>query len=326
MSNSAKDSNSTAPLVIAVGVDSAGARLDRFLSEKLQETSRSCIQRMIKGGEIRVDGRLAKSAQKLKGQELVTVSPVESRSTELLPEPIPLQILYEDEDLAVIDKPAGLIVHSGAGVRSGTLVNALLHHFGQLSTAGSGQRPGIVHRLDKETSGLILIAKNNHSHIQLSHQFLSKQVTKIYLALVHGGVEKELGEIVAPIGRDRIHRIKMATGVAWGRDACTRYRVLERFERYSLLQLQIKTGRTHQIRVHLSSIKHPVVGDKLYGAPAKLQIPGEPAWQPTLRRNFLHASELEFSHPITQKRLKFIAPLPEELSHFLSRLRQKQVG
>ncbi len=324
MANSDKDSNTPSPLAITVSAECAGVRLDRFLSEKLREMSRSCIQRMIESGEVQVDGRTTKPGQKLRGQEVITVSPVESRPTELLPEPIPLQILYEDEDLAVIDKPAGLIVHSGAGVRSGTLVNALLHHFGQLSSSGNAQRPGIVHRLDKETSGLMLVAKNNYAHLQLSHQFLSRQVTKIYLALVHGCVEKELGEITSRIGRDRIHRTRMTTRVAWGREACTQYRVLEKFERYCLLRLHIKTGRTHQIRVHLSSIKHPVVGDKLYGAPAKLRVPGEPDWQPTLNRNFLHSSELEFTHPRTQKRMKFNAPLPEELALFLSRLRLKQ--
>ena len=324
MANSDKDSVSSTPLAIAVSAESAGTRLDRFLSGKLQEVSRSSIQRMIESGEIQVDGRSSKPGQKLRGKEIITVSLVEPTPTKLLPEPIPLQIVYEDEDLAVINKPAGLIVHAGAGVRRGTLVNALLHHFGQLSASGNPQRPGIVHRLDKETSGLMLVAKNDYAHLQLSHQFLSREVTKIYLALVHGCLEKEEGEIASRIGRDRIHRTRMTTHAARGREACTQYWVLERFERYCLLRLRIKTGRTHQIRVHLSSIKHPVVGDKLYGAPAKLRVPGQPDWQPTLNRNFLHASELEFTHPRTQKRMKFNASLPEELALLLSRLHQKQ--
>ena len=323
MAKSDKGSIPSTPLTIAVSADSAGTRLDRFLSGKLQEVSRSSIQRMIESGEVQVDGRSCKPGQKLRGQEIIAVSLVEPKPTELLPEPIPLQIVYEDEDLAVINKPAGLIVHAGAGVRRGTLVNALLHHFRQLSVAGNPQRPGIVHRLDRETSGLMLVAKNDYAHLQLSRQFLSREVTKIYLALVHGCLDKEVGEISSPIGRDRIHRTRMTTRAARGREACTQYWVLERFERYCLLRLRIKTGRTHQIRVHLSSIKHPVVGDRLYGAPAKIRVPGQPDWQPTLDRNFLHASELEFTQPRTQKRMMFRAPLPEELALFLSRLHQK---
>jgi 23S rRNA pseudouridine1911/1915/1917 synthase len=316
------NSNSAGTSMLVACTEDAGRRLDHFLSEKHPEMSRSQIQRMIASGEIQVDGKTVKPGQKLRGQEIITFHPVAEISSGLLPEPIPLEILYEDEDLAVIDKPAGLVVHAGAGIRSGTLVNALLYHFQHLSQGGNSQRPGIVHRLDKETSGLMVVAKNDYAHLQLARQFQSRQVTKTYIALVHGRMEMGHGEITSPIGRDRVRRVKMTTRTTKSREACTQYRVLERFERFTLLRVNIKTGRTHQIRVHLTSLKHPVVGDRLYGAPAMVLFPGQKHWQPTMNRNFLHAAELEVSHPSTMKKLKFESPLPEELNQFLLRLRQ----
>jgi 23S rRNA pseudouridine1911/1915/1917 synthase len=247
------------------------------------------------------------------------VAPVPS----LVAEAIPLEIVYEDADLAVVNKPAGLVVHAGAGVQSGTMVNALLHHFRELSSGGGLDRPGIVHRLDKQTSGLLVVAKNDWMHQQLSALFQARQVHKEYLALVHGCLQPASGKIAAPIGRDRIHRMKMSTRSRRAREAFTRYEVIEKLPGYSLVRIVIQTGRTHQIRVHFSSLHHPVVGDTLYGAPARIQVPGSKRELPVLRRNFLHAARLEFCHPRTGQLLQFAVPLPPELLSFLDRLKEK---
>jgi 23S rRNA pseudouridine1911/1915/1917 synthase len=299
-------------------------RLDKFLQENLPDLSRSQIQRMVEAQEILVSGNPSKASYRIRGTEQIQICQQPKTSTDLEPEPIPLEILFEDEDLAVVNKPAGLVVHSGAGVRSGTLVNALLHHFKKLSSSGPERRPGIVHRLDKQTSGLMLVAKTDAAHLRLSMQFQAREVTKKYLALVHGRMERKTGEITAAIGRDRVNRVKMTVRAAKARQAYTLFRVLEQFERFTLVQLEIKTGRTHQIRVHLSSIHHPVVGDTLYGAPARIVLPGQSHLVATLARNFLHAGWLEFAHPRTLESMKFQAPLPEELSLFLQQLRNSQ--
>jgi len=296
-------------------------RLDRFLCEQLPERSRTQIQRMIESEQILVEGRAVRVSYRIRGNEHIEINHREQNASTVDPEAIPLKIVYEDEDLAVIDKPAGMVVHSGAGVRSGTLVNALLHHFSVLSRFGGADRPGIVHRLDKQTSGLIVVARNDFCHQRLSQQFQSRQVIKEYTALVHGNFDQDSGEINSPIGRDRIRRIKMTTRAIRSRPAQTRYRVLERIPKFTLLQLHIKTGRTHQIRVHLSSIKHPVVGDTLYGAPTQIVV-AKNQRTATLQRNFLHASRLEFSHPRTQQRLAFNSNLPDELALFLLKLRE----
>ena len=297
-------------------------RLDRFLNERLPDKSRTQIQKMIEGHNILVEGKPAKTSYKIRGGEKIQMFRVEQPDPSLAPEPIALEIVYEDEDLAVINKPAGMVVHSGAGVNSGTLVNALLYHFKELSKWGGNDRPGIVHRLDKQTSGLIVVAKNDFCHQRLSRQFQSREVIKKYIALVHGNLEKTSGEINKPIGRDRLHRVKMTTRGVRPREAHTNYQVLEKFPKFTLIELCIKTGRTHQIRVHLSSIRHPVVGDTLYGAPARMSLHRNATWLPTLNRNFLHAALLEFFHPRTQLPVGFSVGLPEELRLFLSRLRQ----
>ena len=306
--------------LIVPGASDLNKRLDRFLSEHLNEESRTQIQKMIESEQILVEGKAVKASYRIRGGEHIEVNQREQSHLEVGAEPITLNIVYEDQDLAVINKPAGMVVHSGAGVRSGTLVNALLHRFSILSEFGGSDRPGIVHRLDKQTSGLIVVARNNFCHQWLSQQFQSRQVVKQYTALVHGRIDRDSGEINSPIGRDRIRRIKMTTRSGRSRPAETHYQVLERFPRFTLLHLQIKTGRTHQIRVHLSSIKHPVVGDTLYGAPARILISRNQSL-PTLERNFLHASRLEFSHPRTQEWLTFTADLPAELADFLLKLR-----
>lgn len=297
-------------------------RLDRFLSEAFPEQSRSQIQKWIDEQQVLLDGKPAKAGYKLRGKELIEISLPEAKPSALLPEAILLDVIHEDADLAVINKPAGMVIHIGAGVHQGTLVNALLHHFQNLSQSGGRDRPGIVHRLDKQTSGLLVVAKNDFSHANLAHQFQSRAVTKRYLALVHGRMKKPSGEIQSAIGRDRANRVRMSTRATRAREAHTMYEVVESFGRFSLLQLTIKTGRTHQIRVHLSSIKHPVVGDTLYGAPARIAFSAGKQTLPTLGRNFLHAAFLQFLHPRTQQTMSFSSDLPEELSRFLSQVRK----
>ena len=298
-----------------------GNRLDRFLQDHLPDRSRARIQALIEAGHVLIDRRTCKPSYRIKGGEDILIRPVSPGSTGLEAEPIPLEIVYEDDDLAVVNKRAGMVVHQGAGVRSGTLVNALLHRFRTLSEAGGGERPGIVHRLDKQTSGLMVVARNDFSHHRLARQFQTRQVTKKYIALVHGAVQRNTGEIRSAIGRDRVRRTRMSTRTRIARPAHTAYRVLERFPKLTLLELDLKTGRTHQIRVHLSSEKHPVVGDTLYGAPA--QVPaGEPECPlPRLGRNFLHAAFLKFHHPRHLTPLEFTSPLPRELQGFLEHVR-----
>jgi 23S rRNA pseudouridine1911/1915/1917 synthase len=242
-------------------------------------------------------------------------------------EDIPLDIVYEDDDLAVVNKPAGMMVHAGAGETDdqrnrGTLVNALLHHFGQLSSVGGELRPGIVHRLDKATSGLIVVAKSDETHRRLAAQFVAREVKKKYLAMVQGWLKRERGTISSSISRDQVRRTRMTTRRAGGREAISHYTVQRKLDtpygKFSLLEVQIDTGRTHQIRVHLASLGHPVVGDTLYGARRELE--GKDASRISLPRNFLHAAALQFQHPRTAELLSFSAPLPEELESFLQKL------
>ena len=296
-------------------------RLDHFLCDKFPEKSRSQIQKWIEEGCVLVDGLTAKPSYKIRDSENIAVKIPPSLPPAGFAQDIPLNILYEDADLAVIHKPAGMVVHVGAGVKQGTLVNALLSHFSQLSESGGIERPGIVHRLDKQTSGLLVVAKTDFSHVNLSHQFQARSVKKHYLALVHGLFEKPRGEIKSPIGRDARNRIKMTTRSIRGREAYTAYEVVEELARFSLVRLHIRTGRTHQIRVHLASINHFVVGDTLYGAPSRIQLPITNEFIPTLERNFLHAYSLEFTHPRTGEWLSFSCDLPSELAQFLDNLR-----
>src|SRR5690242_347969 len=317
-----------------VAPEQAGRRLDQFLVTQLPEVSRARVQQLIGEGKVLVNEAAAKPSLKLKGGERIQVlgsaTPPPLRA---IPEEIPLDVVYEDDDLAVINKPAGMMVHAGAGPTEdernrGTLVNALLHRFGQLSGVGGELRPGIVHRLDRATSGLIVVAKNDLAHRRLAAQFSGRQVRKQYIALVHGWLKQEAGTIKSAISRDRIRRTRMTTRRSGGREAVTHYKVRERidseFGKFSLLDLEIDTGRTHQIRVHLASLGHPVVGDTLYGAPRELHPPASksPGPQPlSPDRNFLHAAALEFSHPRTGQALSFSRPLPPELLDFLGRVR-----
>ena len=301
-----------------VTAEESGTRVDVFLARRMPDWSRSQIQRLIRAGLVTIGTQVARKAgEEVEAGERIRVR-AEAREVRAAPEALPLSIVYEDADLVVVNKAAGMAVHLGAGVKSGTLVNALLHHIGSLSGAGGELRPGIVHRLDKMTSGLVIVAKNDFAHRALAAQFKGRDVHKTYTVLVHGRVAKDSGEIAAPVGRDPVRRIRMKVGGIRPREALTRYRVLRRFPHFTLLEAEPRTGRTHQIRVHFSSLGHPVVGDTLYGAPGKLKIAGRE--EKTLARNFLHASAIEFRHPRTGALVSLRAPLPAELESFLGTL------
>jgi 23S rRNA pseudouridine1911/1915/1917 synthase len=320
------------PILITVVPDDAGKRLDQILVAHLG-VSRARVQQLISEQKVLVNDAAAKASLKLRGNERVSIHGVAARPPlRAMPEEIALEIVYEDDDLAIINKPAGMMVHAGAGATDdqrnrGTLVNALLHHFASLSAIGGETRPGIVHRLDKETSGLIVVAKNDNAHRKLAEQFAGRQVKKKYIALVHGWMKQDSGTVSASISRDRIRRIRMTTRHGGGREAVSHYNVLRRldtsFGKFTLVEVKIDTGRTHQIRVHLSSLGHPVVGDSLYGAPKEMPRRTIGARQATggtlsLSRNFLHAASLAIKHPRTDATLAFDAPLPEELETFLA--------
>jgi 23S rRNA pseudouridine1911/1915/1917 synthase len=319
------------PKYLSVAADDAGQRLDQFLASRL-DVSRARVQQLIAEEKILLGDAPAKPSTKLRGGENITVlGPAARPPLRAMAEEIPLHIVYEDDDLAVIDKPAGMMVHAGAGATDdqrnrGTLVNALLHHFASLSTVGGEVRPGIVHRLDKETSGLIIVAKNDEAHRRLAGQFAGREVKKKYLALVHGLLKKDSGTISNTISRDRIRRTRMTTRQSGGREAVSHYKVLRRVEspygKFTLVEVKIDTGRTHQIRVHMSSLGHPVVGDTLYGAPREIPAPRGKAGASamSLPRNFLHAAELELKHPRTRESIALTSALPEELASFLKTL------
>ena len=292
-----------------------GKRLDHFLQDRLREYSRSRLQDWIKQGLVRVDGvACSKSSYELRCGEAIDVEPVARQALKALPEDLPIDILYEDDDLLAVNKPSGLVVHAGAGRHDGTLVNRLVHRFGTLSNVGGELRPGIVHRLDRETSGVLLVAKTDSAHVGLSSQFAKRTTEKRYLALVHGLLAQDAGRITAPISRDMIRRTRMTTKNTNGRASLTDYKVLERFKERKLTYLEVKigTGRTHQIRVHMASIGHPVFGDKLYGAPAP------PAG---FDRFFLHAWKIGFDQPTTGERVEIEAPLPDDLQALLKQKR-----
>jgi len=294
------------------GPGEAGRRLDHVLHERLPQYSRSRIQQWIRAGRVLVEGAAARASQLLRGGEAIRVEPAEPPPLRAEPEAIPLIILYEDADVVAVDKPAGMVVHAGAGVRSGTLVNALLGRFDALSGVGGGMRPGIVHRLDRYTSGVILVARNDAAHRKLAAQFASRRVEKVYLALVHGAVKQESGTIDKPIARDPVHRTRMTARLREGRTAHTEYRVKARLAGFTLLEVTIGTGRTHQIRVHMASIGHPVAGDTLYGAPA--EVPG----RPPLGRYFLHAHRIRFYRPADGEPVTVVSPLPQELEEWMA--------
>ena len=324
------------PLTLTVSHEDAAQRLDQYLAAQLSDVSRARVQQLIEKGEVTVNGATAKPSLRLKGEERITITaPPQARPLRALAEEIPLDLVYEDDDLAIVNKPAGMMVHAGAGATDdarnrGTLVNALLHHFKALSGVGGELRPGIVHRLDRATSGLMVVAKNDEAHRQLAKQFSSRQVHKTYIALVHGWPKQDRGTIQSAISRHTQKRTRMTTRGFGGRNAVTHYVVKQKIDspygKFALLEVKIETGRTHQIRVHLSSIGHPVVGDALYGAPEELRsqsnkrrAAGMPATV-ALDRNFLHSSALELTHPRTGEPLKFSRPLPPDLETLLASL------
>ncbi len=290
-----------------------GKRLDAFLHERLPQFSRSRLQSWIKQDRVLLGAKAVRASYALRGGETVLVSPAELAPLRAEAEELPLSILYEDADVIVVNKTAGVVVHAGAGHSRGTLVNALLHHFGSLSSINGEVRPGIVHRLDRETSGVLVVARTDEAHQSLARQFHDREVEKSYLTLVHGRMTQETGRITTAIARDPHHRTRMTTRLASGRTAFTEYRVLDAFERLSYLAVKIGTGRTHQIRVHLASLRHPVVGDRLYGAGP----------EPQLSRFFLHAHRLRFRSPSTDEYIAVESPLPPELQSYLDFLRAK---
>jgi len=309
----------------AVSDESAGARLDVFLTSLLGGHSRSSIQRLIKGGHVHVDGRPARSNQAIKAGQTVAVDLPEPVEAAPLAEALPLPIVYQDKDLIVVDKPAGMVVHPAAGHASGTLVNALLHHVDDLSGIGGERRPGIVHRLDRGTSGLMVVAKNDAAHEELSRQFRDREVEKEYIALVWGEVQAGR-RIDAPIGRDPIDRKKMSAKARRSREAVTRIVKTEKFGVVlTLAHVAIHTGRTHQIRVHLSAIGHPIVGDPLYGGVHR-RVPGDLRAVTHLTRPFLHAARLVITHPTENRRMEFTSPLPDDLQHVLDELTEQIHG
>ena len=312
----------------------AGKRLDAYLAQQIENRSRSRIQKMIDEGDVLVNEKQVKSSYKVQQNDTIEVELTELPTDIFEPENIPLDIVFEDEFLAVINKPAGMVVHPGAGVPNGTLANAIAFHFGfgnsEFGLEEKGipnpqskipNRIGIVHRLDKDTSGLIVVAKSEEVHEKLSAQFQDRTVYKRYLALVHGEFDENVGTIDAPIAREKHNRTKMGVR-GHGRNALSLWKVKERFEKFTLVEVEIKTGRTHQIRVHLGFINHPVVGDETYNNGRDKSVANQQIRKAiqNLNRFFLHAEKLSFTHPQTNERMTFRSPLPEELSNFLDLL------
>ena len=308
---------------LAIAAEDVGARLDKVLASRLPELSRTQVQRLIREGRATsANGPLTTSYRVREGETIYLHVPP-PRPSDLAAEPLALNILHEDDDLLVIDKSAGLVVHPGPGHRSGTLVNALLYHCRSLSGIGGEERPGIIHRLDKDTSGLLLVAKHDRSHRHLAGQLKSRKLRRRYQALVHGVMSAPEGSIDAPVGRHPTHRKKMAVVARGGRPARTHYRVLEAWGVLSLLELTLETGRTHQIRVHLASLGHPVLGDATYG-PGARRWPGKPALEQAMRtfpRQALHAAQVQFRHPTHGTYVKFSSPVPADMAALLTMLR-----
>ena len=291
----------------------AGERIDKYISLQNEDWSRSQVQSWIKEGRVTVDGEPVKSNYKLQAEDELTLRVPPPREMAILPEPMPLDIVYEDSDVVVVNKPRGLVVHPAPGHYSGTLVNGLLAHCKDLSGINGVLRPGVVHRIDKGTSGLLMVAKNDKAHMGLAKQLKEHSVNRTYVAIVHGVIQHEMGTIEAPIGRDPKNRQQMAVVFENSKHAVTHFIVQERFKDYTLVELKLETGRTHQIRVHMKYIEHPLAGDPKYGPKQTLELNGQA----------LHAKTLGFVHPRTGERLEFEAPLPEDLEQTIAYLRQQ---
>lgn len=297
-----------------VAEEQANNRVDVFLTQQQPELSRSHVQNLIEGQHVQVNDKPIKSNYKLRSGDRVVLTVPPPAEVDIQPQDIPLDILYEDKHVIIINKPRGMVVHPAVGNYEGTMVNALLEHCEDLSGINGVMRPGIVHRIDKDTSGVLMVAKTDRAHLSLAQQIKDRTVTRRYVALVHGNIQEESGIINAPIGRHQTDRKKMAVDTKNGKEAITHFRVLERFVGYTLVEARLKTGRTHQIRVHMQYIGHSVVGDPKYG-------PRNPHFN--LDGQFLHARVLGFNHPLTGEYLEFSAPLPQVLEDILTLLRKR---
>ncbi len=300
--------------VIELKIENDNGRIDSFLADKINDISRSYVKRLIKKGQVKVNNDVIKPKYKVSKGDKIIVNIPKPKKLEAKPENIEIEIIYEDEDVAVVNKPRGMVVHPAAGNYSGTLVNALLYNLNNLSSINGVIRPGIVHRIDKDTTGLLMIAKNNKSHRILSKQLKKHSITRQYYALVIGNIKEEKGIINAPIGRHPVHRKKMAVTKKNSKGAITHFEVIERFKQYTLIKAELETGRTHQIRVHMSYIKHPIVGDPVYGVKNKKY---------NLKGQLLHAKTLGFSHPTEGNYLEFNSKLPDDFTNILKILRKK---
>lgn len=303
---------------ISVQSYEAGQRLDTFLAKKTGIT-RSQIQKLIEKGNVLVHGKTESQNYKVKAEDLISLSIPEEKIEGLVPEPVPLDILHKDDCLVAVNKPAGMVVYPSAGHSHGTLMNALSYHCKKLANVGGPLRPGVVHRLDKDTSGVMVIALSDDAYYNLIEQFRQKTVNKKYIALVYGNLTKDHGEIALRIGRSLSDRKKMSTRVKKGKEAITMWRAMERFGNATLIEVKLRTGRTHQIRVHFASMGHPVLGDKTYGKKVEIEVRGRK--KVSFPRQMLHAELLGFIHPVTGEYLEFSAPLPEDISEKIKELR-----
>lgn len=303
--------------------DGEPERLDSFVARSVVTLTRSAVHKLIDEGQVTVEGSLQKPSMKLKGGERITVDIPTPAAAEATAEDIPLEILHEDCDIVIINKPAGMVVHPGAGTSGGTLVNALLGHCGDLSGIGGTVRPGIVHRIDKETSGVLVVAKNDHAHQSLSGQFSAHTIKRVYLALVYGSPKGDKGKIESAIGRHPVDRKRMSSKARRGKRAVTHWQVIERFGGITLIRLRLETGRTHQIRVHLSEAGYPLVGDKVYGGSGRISSVTDPQLKgliSELDRQALHAKTLGIIHPATGEYLEFDTDLPEDMARIIEYL------
>lgn len=294
-----------------------GERIDKFLSCRLEEVSRSYIQKLIKEGHVSVNGKPVKANYKLGAGDKISVEIPEAKEPDILPEDIPLDILYEDQDILVVNKPKGMVVHPAAGHYSGTLVNALMYHCkDSLSGINGVMRPGIVHRIDMDTTGSLLVCKNDEAHRILAEQLKEHTIRREYHAIVYGNIKEDTGTVDAPIGRHPTDRKKMSINHKNGKQAVTHYEVLERFGNFTYIRCRLETGRTHQIRVHMASLHHPLLGDEVYGPSSRPPFPG-------LKGQVLHAKILGIYHPVTGEYMEFDAPLPQYFVDLLQKLRRK---
>lgn len=319
----------TIPEVISysIGTESVGVRLDTFLASQIASWSRARLQKLIENEDVLVNEKPVKPSYKLRLNDELEVDLIAPDLERWTPEDIPVPIVYEDDSLIVVNKPAGIVVHPAATIKSGTLVNALAFHFAQLPSGRDPLRPGIVHRLDRDTSGLLVVAKTETAHEDLADQFRDRTVYKSYMALVHGHVKSDSGRIEEPLGRDPSNRTRVAV-VRGGRSAISLFHVRHRYQRFTLLDVELKTGRTHQIRVHLSWLKHPVVGDDTYGSGRDNSV-ADTKLRSQIRhlgRHFLHAEKLGFTHPVSKKAMRFEAALPGDLQTFLLELEKEEQG